>query len=59
MEKWKFLTVPGLEPRPLSRPARSQSEYKAMEIKYILYEKIHNKLQDIRLISREMEKSSD
>jgi hypothetical protein len=24
MEKWKFLTLPGLEPRPLSRPARSQ-----------------------------------
>jgi hypothetical protein len=23
MEKWKFLTLPGLEPRPLSRPARS------------------------------------
>jgi hypothetical protein len=24
MEKWKFLTLPGLEPRPLSRPTRSQ-----------------------------------
>jgi hypothetical protein len=28
MEKWKFLTPPGLEPRPLSRPARSQSLYR-------------------------------
>jgi hypothetical protein len=28
MEKWKFLTKPGLEPRPLSRPARSQSLYR-------------------------------
>jgi hypothetical protein len=28
MEKWKFLTLPGLEPRPLSRPARSQSLYR-------------------------------
>jgi hypothetical protein len=23
MEKWKFLTLPGLEPQPLSRPAHS------------------------------------
>jgi hypothetical protein len=28
MEMWKFLTLPGLEPRPLSRPARSQSLYR-------------------------------
>jgi hypothetical protein len=28
MEKLKFLTLPGLEPRPLSRPARSQSLYR-------------------------------
>jgi hypothetical protein len=28
MEKWKFLTPPGLEHRPLSRPARSQSLYR-------------------------------
>jgi hypothetical protein len=28
MEKWKFLTLPGLEPRPLSRTARSQSLYR-------------------------------
>jgi hypothetical protein len=28
MEKWKFLTLPGLEPWPLSRPARSQSLYR-------------------------------
>jgi hypothetical protein len=28
MEEWKFLTLPGLEPRPLSRPARSQSLYR-------------------------------
>jgi hypothetical protein len=28
MEKWKFLPLPGLEPRPLSRPARSQSLYR-------------------------------
>jgi hypothetical protein len=27
VEKRKFLTVPGLEIRPLSRPARSQSLY--------------------------------
>jgi hypothetical protein len=27
MEKWKFLTLPGLELRPLSRRARSQSLY--------------------------------
>jgi hypothetical protein len=27
MEKWKFLILPGLEPRPLSRPAHSQSLY--------------------------------
>jgi hypothetical protein len=27
-EKWKFLTPPGLELRPLSRPARSQSLYR-------------------------------
>jgi hypothetical protein len=25
MEKWKFLTLLGLEPRPIGRPARSQS----------------------------------
>jgi hypothetical protein len=25
MEKWKFLTLPGLELQPLGRPARSQS----------------------------------
>jgi hypothetical protein len=28
MAKWKFLTLPGIEPRPLSRPARSQSLYR-------------------------------
>jgi hypothetical protein len=28
MKKWKFFTLPGLEPRPLSRPARSQSLYR-------------------------------
>jgi hypothetical protein len=28
MEKCKFLTLPGLEPRLLSRPARSQSLYR-------------------------------
>jgi hypothetical protein len=28
MEKRKFLTPPGLELRPLSRPARSQSLYR-------------------------------
>jgi hypothetical protein len=28
MEKFKFLTLPGLEPRHLSRPARSQSLYR-------------------------------
>jgi hypothetical protein len=28
MEKWKFLPLPGLELRPLSRPARSQSLYR-------------------------------
>jgi hypothetical protein len=28
MEKWKFLTLPGLEPRPLSLQARSQSLYR-------------------------------
>jgi hypothetical protein len=28
MEKWKFLTPPGLELRPLGRPARSQSLYR-------------------------------
>jgi hypothetical protein len=28
MEKKKFLTLPGLEPRPLSRPSRSQSLYR-------------------------------
>jgi hypothetical protein len=28
MEKGKFLTLPGLEPQPLSRPARSQSLYR-------------------------------
>jgi hypothetical protein len=28
MEKWKFLILPGLEPRPLGRPARSQSLYR-------------------------------
>jgi hypothetical protein len=27
MEKWKFLTLPGLELQPLSRPARNQSLY--------------------------------
>jgi hypothetical protein len=27
MEKRKFLTLPGLEPRVLYRPARSQSDY--------------------------------
>jgi hypothetical protein len=25
MEKWKFLTLPGFELRPLGRPVRSQS----------------------------------
>jgi hypothetical protein len=28
MEKWKFLPPPGLELRPLGRPARSQSLYR-------------------------------
>jgi hypothetical protein len=28
LEKWKFLPPPGLELRPLSRPARSQSLYR-------------------------------
>jgi hypothetical protein len=28
MEKWKFMTVPGLETRSLSRPARSRSLYR-------------------------------
>jgi hypothetical protein len=28
VEKWKFLTLPGLELRPLRRPARSQSLYR-------------------------------
>jgi hypothetical protein len=28
MEKWKFLTLPGLELRPLSPPACSQSLYR-------------------------------
>jgi hypothetical protein len=28
MEKWKFLTLPGLEPQPLIRPPRSQSLYR-------------------------------
>jgi hypothetical protein len=28
MENRKFLTLPGLEPQPLSRPARSQSLYR-------------------------------
>jgi hypothetical protein len=28
MEKLKFLTLPGLELRPLGRPARSQSLYR-------------------------------
>jgi hypothetical protein len=28
VEKRKFLTLPGLEPRPLDRPARSQSLYR-------------------------------
>jgi hypothetical protein len=28
MEKWKFLTLPGLELRPLGRPARNQSLYR-------------------------------
>jgi hypothetical protein len=28
MVKWKFFTLPGLEPRPLSRPASSQSLYR-------------------------------
>jgi hypothetical protein len=28
MEKWKFLPPPGLEHRPLGRPARSQSLYR-------------------------------
>jgi hypothetical protein len=28
MEKWKLLTLSELEPRPLSRPARSQSLYR-------------------------------
>jgi hypothetical protein len=28
MEKWKFLLPPGLELRPLGRPARSQSLYR-------------------------------
>jgi hypothetical protein len=27
MQKWKFLTLPGLELRPLSRPSRCQSLY--------------------------------
>jgi hypothetical protein len=28
IEKWKFLTLPGLELRTLGRPARSQSLYR-------------------------------
>jgi hypothetical protein len=28
VEMWKFLTLPGLELRPLGRPARSQSLYR-------------------------------
>jgi hypothetical protein len=30
VEKRKFLTLPGLEPRPLSHPARSQSLYQLL-----------------------------
>jgi hypothetical protein len=40
MEKRKFLTLPGLELRLLSRPARSQSLYRLSypgSVKYILY----------------------
>jgi hypothetical protein len=36
MEKWKFLTLPGLEPRPLSRPARSQSLYRLRDPGYFI-----------------------
>jgi hypothetical protein len=30
VEKRKFLTLPGLELRPLDRPARSQSQYRLL-----------------------------
>jgi hypothetical protein len=35
VEKRKYLTVPRLEPRPLGRPARSQSLYR---LRYLFYE---------------------
>jgi hypothetical protein len=37
MEKCKFLTLPGLELRPLSRQARSQSLYRLRYRVHILY----------------------
>jgi hypothetical protein len=40
VEKKKLLTLPGLELRPLGRPARSQSLYRLRYIKEISKEKI-------------------
>jgi hypothetical protein len=37
LKKWKFLTLPGLEPRPLRRPARSQSLYRLRYPDYYYY----------------------
>jgi hypothetical protein len=34
-EKWKFLTLPGLELRPLGRPASRYTDYAASEHLYI------------------------
>jgi hypothetical protein len=36
MEKWKLLTLPGLELRALSRPARSQSLYRLQPVSKML-----------------------
>jgi hypothetical protein len=50
MEKRKFLTLPGLELRPLDRPARSQSLYRLCR---------YSKLSLIRINLREMIRNNE
>jgi hypothetical protein len=56
MEKGKFLTLPGLEPLPLDRPARSQAPYRLpypgsnYAVKYFIKYKCLNK-RSLRLVS--------
>jgi hypothetical protein len=60
MEKLKFLTIPGLEPRPLSRPARSQSLYRLRYLGSIVGKVIYfNNCEEIQLTIRVYDKENE